>query len=63
MTTVKIGDRVRVNAEKVEVSPLNFIYEGQEGIVLDETAPMYAKVKFNWKVVWVDMQYLDKIND
>jgi hypothetical protein len=59
-----IGNKVRVNVRKVEVEPLSFLYEGQEGVVVDETQPDYVKVKFsNWKVLWVDKKYLKVIND
>ena len=58
-----IGNKVRVNVRKVEVEPLSFLYEGQEGVIVDETVPDYVKVKFGYKVVWVDKKYLKVIND
>jgi hypothetical protein len=65
MTLVKIGDRVRVN-RTVEVEPLNRVYEGTIGEVIDTTCPDYAKVKAGYRVFWIDCKYLtviDKIND
>lgn len=60
--TIKINDIVRVN-RTVDVEPLNRVYEGTTGEVIDVTCPDYAKVKVGYRVFWIDMRYLEKIND
>ena len=65
MTIVKIGDKVRVN-KTVDVEPLNRVYEGTTGEVIDITCPMYARVKAGYRVFWIDIKHLtiiDKINN
>jgi hypothetical protein len=64
MKKLAVGDKVKLNVEKFEMSPLNFVYEGQGGVIIDETYPDYYKVKFtNYQLGWIDCKYLDKIND
>lgn len=56
--TFKYLDRVELK-ERREVSPLVFISEGIEGIVIDKTCPNYYLVKFDiYGVYWIDGQYL-----
>jgi hypothetical protein len=57
-----IGNKVRVN-KTVEVEPLNRVYEGTIGEVIDVTCPDYARVKAGYKVFWIDIKYLKVIND
>lgn len=56
--TFKYLDKVTLK-ERREVSPLVFISEGIEGIVIDETCPNYYLVKFDiYGPCWIDGQYL-----
>lgn len=60
--TFKYLDRVELT-ERIEVSPLVFISENIEGIVIDETCPNYYLVKFDIHgSYWIDGKYL-KINN
>ena len=60
--TIKIHDIVRVE-QTVEVEPLNFIKEGTVAVVIDETEPNYARIKFGYRVCWIDKKYLKVINN
>ena len=60
--TIKIHDIVRIK-ERREVEPLMFIDEGTVGEVIDVTCPDYARVKVGYKTFWIDMKYLDRINN
>ena len=54
----KYLDRVELK-ERTEVSPLVFINNNIEGLVIDQTVPNYYLVKFdNYGVYWIDGQYL-----
>ena len=56
--TFKYLDKVELK-ERREVSPLVFISEGIEGIVIDETCPNYYLVKFDIHgVFWIDGEHL-----
>lgn len=56
--TFKYLDRVELK-ERTEVSPLVFIDENIEGIVIDQTVPNYYLVKFDiYGVFWIDGKHL-----
>ena len=56
--TFKYLDRVELK-ERTEVSPLVFISENIEGIIIDETCPNYYLVKFEiYGPYWIDGQCL-----